>query len=162
MSLSRHYASNVNTSNQNSWCQTQIWLNLLGLRYAVMLIARDVKLMAASSGFLKSRILFYSYSKPFSRRKLCLHQHYIHQTHWIKGNWWEMARKQLLLKWSAFRYCPEKYKIKRKFTFFFSKYQNISSHVLKISSISLVLSTHGDADIFNTFDEIYLIFTSKK
>ena len=34
-----------------------------------------------------------------------------------------MARKKLLLKRSAFRYCPEKYKIKRKFTFFFGKYQ---------------------------------------
>ena len=66
-----------------------------------------------------------------------------------------MARKKLLLKRSAFRYCPEKYKIKRK-KIVFGKYQNISSHVLKISSISLVLRTREKADIFNTFDEIYL------
>ena len=72
-----------------------------------------------------------------------------------------MARKKLLLKWSAFRYCPEKHKIKRKFTFF-SKYQNISSPVLKTSPISLELCTRENADLFNTFDEIYLVFTSKK
>ena len=68
-----------------------------------------------------------------------------------------MARKKLLLlKWSAFRHCPEKYEINRKLTFFFGKYQNISSHVLKILSISLVLRTRENADIFNTFDEIEL------
>ena len=72
-----------------------------------------------------------------------------------------MARKKSLLKWPAFRYCSEKYKIKRKFTCF-GKYQNISSHVLKISSISLVLRTHENADIFNISDEIYLVFTYKK
>ena len=37
-----------------------------------------------------------------------------------------------------------------------------SSYVSKISSISLVLLTRENADIFNTFDEIYLAFTSKK
>ena len=73
-----------------------------------------------------------------------------------------MARKKLLLKWSAFCYCPEMYKIKRKFTFFSVNTKNISSHVLKISSISFVLRTRENADIFNTFDEIYLLFTSKK
>ena len=52
--------------------------------------------------------------------------------------------------------------IKRKFTFFFGKYQNISSHVLKISAISLVLRIREITDIFNTFDEIYLVFISKK
>ena len=61
-----------------------------------------------------------------------------------------MARKKLLLKRSAYHYCPEKYKIKRKFTFLVNT-KNISSHVLKISSISI-----SNADIFNTFDEIYL------
>ena len=67
-----------------------------------------------------------------------------------------MARKKLLLKRSAFRYCPEKYKIKRKITLFFSvNTWNISSHVLKISSISIVLRTRENVDIFNTFDEIY-------
>ena len=69
-----------------------------------------------------------------------------------------MARKKLLLKRSAFRYCPEKYKIKRKFTFFSVNTKNISSHVLKISSISLVLRTRENADIFNTFDEIHLLY----
>ena len=73
-----------------------------------------------------------------------------------------MARTKLLLKWSAFCYYPEKYKIKRKFTFFLVNTKNNSSHVLKISSISRVLCTHENADIFNTFDEIYLVFTSKK
>ena len=64
-----------------------------------------------------------------------------------------MARKKLLLKRSAFRYCPERYKTKRKKKFFFSvNTKTISSHVLKISSIR----TREKADIFNTFDEIYL------
>ena len=67
-----------------------------------------------------------------------------------------MARKKLLLKRSAFCYCPEKYKIKRKIIIFLVNTKNISSHVLKISSISLVLRTREKADIFNTFDEIYL------
>ena len=39
---------------------------------------------------------------------------------------------------------------------------NISSHVLKISENSLVLRTREFTDIFITFDEIYLVFTSKK
>ena len=68
-----------------------------------------------------------------------------------------MVGKKLLLKWSAFRFCPEKNKIKRKFTYF-GKYKNISSHVLKISSISLVLRTRENADIFNTFDK-YIWFS---
>ena len=69
-----------------------------------------------------------------------------------------MATKKLLLKRSAFRFCPEKYKIKRKFTFFFVNTKNISSNILKISSILPLLCTREDADIFNTFDEC----TSKK
>ena len=40
--------------------------------------------------------------------------------------------------------------------------KNISSHVLKISENSLVLRTREFTDIFITFDEIYLVFTSKK
>ena len=72
-----------------------------------------------------------------------------------------MARKKLLLKWSAFRDCPAKYKIKRKFTFSVNT-KSISSHALNISSISLVLHTRENADIFNLFDDIYLVFTSKK
>ena len=50
-------------------------------------------------------------------------------------------------------------KIKRKFTFFWANTKNISSHVLKILAISLVLRTREFTDIFNTFVEIYLIFT---
>ena len=38
----------------------------------------------------------------------------------------------------------------------------ISSNVLKISEISRVRSTSEIADIFNTFDEIFLVFTEKK
>ena len=61
------------------------------------------------------------------------------------------------------RFFPLTEKIKEKFTFFFGKYQkNISSHVLKISEISLVPRTRGTreiTDIFNTLDEIYLVFT---
>ena len=52
-------------------------------------------------------------------------------------------------------------KNKRKI-YFFGKYQNISSRVLKISKISLVLRTREITDIFNTFDEIYLVFAEKK
>ena len=50
----------------------------------------------------------------------------------------------------------------RKFTFFFVNTKNISSHVLKISAMSLVLRNREISDIFNAFDEIYLVFTSKK
>ena len=53
-------------------------------------------------------------------------------------------------------------KIKRKFTLFSVNTKYISSHVLKISAISLVLRTREITDIFNAFDEIYLVFTSKK
>ena len=38
----------------------------------------------------------------------------------------------------------------------------ISSNVLKISGISQVRSMSEIADIFNTFDEIFLVFTAKK
>ena len=38
----------------------------------------------------------------------------------------------------------------------------ISSNVLKISVISQVRSTSEIADIFNTFDEIFLVFAEKK
>ena len=39
--------------------------------------------------------------------------------------------------------------------------KHILSNVLKILAISLVLRTREITDIFNTFDEIYLVFTSK-
>ena len=57
---------------------------------------------------------------------------------------------------------PEEKKIKRKFTFFSVNTKIISSHVLKISENSLVLRTREFIDIFITFDEIDLVFTSKK
>ena len=38
----------------------------------------------------------------------------------------------------------------------------ISSNVLKISVISRVRSTSEISDIFNTLDEIFLVFTEKK
>ena len=53
-------------------------------------------------------------------------------------------------------------KNKKKIYFFSVNTKNISSHVLKISAISLVLRTREISDIFNTFDEINLVFTSKK
>ena len=53
-------------------------------------------------------------------------------------------------------------KNKKKIYFLSVNTKNISSNVLKISAISLVLRTCEIADIFNTFDEIYLVFTSKK
>ena len=62
-----------------------------------------------------------------------------------------MARKKLSLKRSAVLKS-----IKQKENLLFSvNTKNISSHVLKISSISLVLRTRENVDIFNTFDEIY-------
>ena len=39
--------------------------------------------------------------------------------------------------------------------------KNISSRVLKISVISLGLRTREVTDILNTFNEIYLVFTTK-
>ena len=52
-------------------------------------------------------------------------------------------------------------KNKKKIYIFSVNTKIISSHVLKIT-ISLVLRTREITDIFNTFDEIYLVFTSKK
>ena len=52
-------------------------------------------------------------------------------------------------------------KNKKKIYFFSVNTKNISSHVLKISAISLVLRTREISDIFSTFDEIYLVFTEK-
>ena len=53
-------------------------------------------------------------------------------------------------------------KNKKKIYFFSVNTKNISSHMLKISAISLVLRTREISDNFNTFDEIYLVFTEKK
>ena len=59
------------------------------------------------------------------------------------------------------KFFPFTEKNKKKIYFFSVNTNNISSHVLKISAISLVLRTREIDDIFNTFDEIYLVFTSK-
>ena len=53
-------------------------------------------------------------------------------------------------------------KNKKKIYFFPVNTKNISCHVFKISAISRVRSTREIADIFNTFNEIYLVFTPKK
>ena len=60
------------------------------------------------------------------------------------------------------KFFPLHVKNKRKIYFFSVNTKNISSHVLKISAISLVLRTRKITDIFNTFNEIYLVFTSKE
>ena len=73
--------------------------------------------------------------------------------------------KRLLLMQFVFSYFSSyTEKIIRAFTFYFlgvnTRY--ISSDVLKISVISRVRSTSKIADIFNTFNEIYLVFAPKK
>ena len=55
----------------------------------------------------------------------------------------------------------KKYKYKKKI-YFFEVNTNISSRELKTSKFSFVLRTHENSDVFNTLDEIYLVFTSKK
>ena len=59
------------------------------------------------------------------------------------------------------KFFPLDERIKRKFTFFLLITKNISFHVLEISVISLVLRIREITDIFNTFDEIYLVFPHK-
>ena len=56
----------------------------------------------------------------------------------------------------------KKKKKKENLLFFSVNTKNISSHVLTISAISLVLRTSEITGIFNTIEEIYLVFTSKK
>ena len=50
---------------------------------------------------------------------------------------------------------------KNKITFFSVNTKYMSSHALKTSKILLVLRTRNNSDVFNTLDEIYLVFTSK-
>ena len=50
---------------------------------------------------------------------------------------------------------------KKNITFFSVNTNHISAHVLEISAIPLVLRTDEITDIFNTSDEIYLVFTIK-
>ena len=60
------------------------------------------------------------------------------------------------------KFFPLTEKNENKIYFFSVNTKNISSHVWKISAISLVLRTREITDIFTTFNEIYLVFTSKK
>ena len=48
----------------------------------------------------------------------------------------------------------QRYKIKRKFTFFSVNTKNILSRELKTSEFSLVLRTREKSDVFNTLGEI--------
>ena len=54
------------------------------------------------------------------------------------------------------------YKIKRKFAFLSVNTKYISSRELKTSEFSLVLRTRENSNVFNSLDEIYLVFTEKK
>ena len=56
----------------------------------------------------------------------------------------------------------KKYKKERKFIFGGINTKNISSRELETSEFSLVLRTRENSDVFNTFDKLYLVFTSKK
>ena len=58
------------------------------------------------------------------------------------------------------KFLPFTEKMKRKLTFFFGKYQKYFSSC--VENISNQLRTFEIPDIFNTFDEIYLVSTSKK
>ena len=51
---------------------------------------------------------------------------------------------------------------KKKIYFFFGKYQNYFISCVENIRNSLVLRTRELTDIFITFDETYLVFTSKK
>ena len=73
-----------------------------------------------------------------------------------------MTRKKVSYDAVCFPLVLLKKKNNEKIYFFSVIIKNISSHVLKISENSLVLRTREFVDIFITFDEIYLVFTSKK
>ena len=60
------------------------------------------------------------------------------------------------------KFFPLNGKNKKKLYFFSVNTKNISSHVLKISAISLVLRTREITDIFITFDETYFGIHRKK
>ena len=77
----------------------------------------------------------------------------------IKRN--DQGKKLSLKRFDFFLYMHRRNKKrKNKFTLF-TKYKNFSSHVLKISVMSLVLGTREIADIFNTFDE-YTLYSPQK
>ena len=73
-----------------------------------------------------------------------------------------MTRKQVSFDAVCFPLVLLEKKNKKKIYFFSVNTKNISSHVLKISENTLVLRTREFTDIFIAFDEIYLVFTSKK
>ena len=52
--------------------------------------------------------------------------------------------------------------IQRKFTFSSVNTKYISSRVLKTKEFSLMLRTRENSNVFNSLDEIYMVFTSKK
>ena len=56
----------------------------------------------------------------------------------------------------------KKYKIKRNLIFWGVNTKHISSRNSKTSEFLLVLRTRENSDVFNTFDKLYLVFTSKK
>ena len=60
------------------------------------------------------------------------------------------------------KFFPLNGKNKKKIYFFSVNTKNISSHVLKISAISLVLRIREITDIFITFDEIHFGIHLKK
>ena len=53
-------------------------------------------------------------------------------------------------------------KVMKLLAFIFEQPSYMSSRELKTSKCSLVLHTHENSDVFNTLDEIYLVFISKK
>ena len=73
-----------------------------------------------------------------------------------------MTRKKVSFDAVCFPLVLLEKKNKKKIYFFLVNTKTISSHVLKISENSLVLRIREFADIVITFDEIYLVFTSKK
>ena len=60
------------------------------------------------------------------------------------------------------RIAPRWKKIKKKIYYVSVITKIVSPHVFKISEISFVLYTGEITDIFNQFNDIYLVFTSKK
>ena len=73
-----------------------------------------------------------------------------------------MTRKKVSFDAVCFPLVLLKKKIKKNIYFFSVNTKNVSSHVMKISENSLVLRTREFTNIFIIFDEIYLVFTSKK
>ena len=71
-----------------------------------------------------------------------------------------MTRKKVNFDGVCFPLVLVEGKNKKKIYFFSVNTRNISSHVLKISEILLELRTREFTNIFTTFDEIYLVFTS--